>query len=206
MNAKSLRLLRVGVVVLLGLILGSAQGVSAQDDSASIEIHNRACPVEYDGSDPFGDCHDNPIADLEFTIDGPVTATQTTDADGNTIFTGLPAGTYEISGGAPGDFADSYVYCSLVDDPSTVLVETTDLTASLDLPADTAVVCDWYNIPLDLKGDDANGDGGDTAGPTELPSTGVAPVSGQSAGMWELVAVAMGACGLAFGLRRRTSH
>ena len=120
MNATVLRVMRVGLVVLLGLILGGAQAASAQDATSSIEIHNRACPTEYAGSDLFGDCHDNPIADLPFTIDGPVSATQNADADGNTIFADLPAGSYEMSGGAPGDFADAYIYCSLADDPETV--------------------------------------------------------------------------------------
>ncbi|MCC6790642.1 MAG: hypothetical protein IT336_03100 [Thermomicrobiales bacterium] len=202
MNATLVRVLRVGLVVLLGLILGSAQSVNAAVDgsTASIEIHNRVCPVEYDGSDLFGDCHDNPVANLEFTVDGPVTATQTTNASGNTTFTGLPGGTYEISGGAPGDFAASYIYCSVVDDPDTVLVNKSALTVEIDLPADTAVVCDWYNIPYDLAG---NGDD-DTDGSPTLPSTGVAPVSGGTDWTW-LLAAASGSAGIAFGLRRRAA-
>ena len=63
------------------------------------------------------------------------------------------------------------------------------------VPADTAVVCDWYTIPLDLRGDDG--------GSTTLPSTGVAPMSGGVVIEWWLALAAAGAGALAMGLRRR---
>ncbi|WAC21845.1 hypothetical protein OVA24_10665 [Luteolibacter sp. SL250] len=39
----------------------------------------------------------NPVKFVDVTITGPVTATQTADATGSTVFTGLPPGTYQIT-------------------------------------------------------------------------------------------------------------
>ncbi len=195
---------RLFVVVIALLLLGAAATTpaAAQDDGTStITIHNRLCPTEYGGDDVFADCHGNPQdSNLEFTIDGPVSDTAATDDEGDITFGDLPGGTYEISGGVPGEFADTFVYCSEDDDQSNVLLQSSDPVVSLELPDDTAVTCDWYNTPLDLSGDDDDTDDGPT-----LPNTG-AGTAGTTAGMTALLLLAVGSASAVLGvsLRRRT--
>jgi hypothetical protein len=183
-------LIRFGAVfgLLVALLASTVAVGSAQDGGSSLTIHNRLCPVEYSGDDVFGDCHGNPQdAGLEFAIDGPVSDAGATDGNGDITFGGLPAGTYNISGGVPGDFASTVVYCSVEDDPENMLEVTSTATGvSVDLPEATNVVCDWYNIPFDLKGDDGGtdddgtDDGGTTTPPTTLPATGAGTAAGES--------------------------
>ena len=85
-----------------------------------------------------------------------------TDADGNVLFYDLLGGTYTITESIPGDAADTIVFCSYVE----VLEQNASFTyvpggISLDVPSGSDIVCDWYNIPLNLRGDpgDAPGEG-----------------------------------------------
>ena len=195
----------LGVLALIAATMMPA--AATVEPTSSITIHNRICPTEYDGSDFFGDCHDNPqTSNLEFTIDGPVTDTRATDNEGNVVFPELPGGTYQISGGVPGEFADTFVYCSDAADPGTVFVSTTALIVSLDLPDVTDVICDWYNIPVDLSGngDDGTDDGDDTGTPPTLPTTGVgsAVSAGTLGGPLGLLAI-VGLATTSLALRRR---
>ncbi|MGH2531053.1 MAG: hypothetical protein ACRDJW_01990 [Thermomicrobiales bacterium] len=198
-----------GLAMLLALFGATISTGSAQPALSSITIHNRICPVEFAGDDLFGDCHGNPrTSGLEFFIDGPVADGGPTDGAGNITFGDLPAGTYEISGGVPGEFADTFVYCSINEDPNNVLPVTgTVMGVSIDVPAGVAVVCDWYNIPIDLNGD---GDGDDDDGeeddtpPAKLPSTG-SGVTGDESGAAVYLggAAVMALAGLALVARRR---
>jgi hypothetical protein len=179
--------LGAGFVIVMALLFGTLASGSAQAADSSITIHNRICPVEYNGDDIFGDCHGNPqTSNLEFTISGPASDSGATDADGNIAFSGLPTGTYNISGGVPGEFASTVVYCSVEDDPNnTIPVTSTDTGVGIVLPPSTNVVCDWYNIPFNLKGDEGGTTtggtttGGTTTTTTTLPATGVGAVAGE---------------------------
>lgn len=204
--------LAAGLGLLLALLASTMMTGSAQEANASITIHNRICPVEYAGDDIFGDCHGTPQdAGLEFAIDGPVSDSGATDGNGDITFAGLPAGTYEISGGVPGDFADTAVYCSVEDDPENMLAVTpTAIGVSIELPAGTNVVCDWYNIPYDLRGDDGGDDDDDDNGgqtptkPTTLPSTGAGTAAGETDAAFVLGGMAVIAlAGFAVVTRRR---
>lgn len=183
-----------GMGLVFGMMIGVAADAGAQKASTStLVIHERICPLEYSGDDLFTDCHGNPApAGMGFTITGPVEMTDSTDAEGNVTFTDLTVGTYNISGGAPGDFADWVLYCSLEEDAGTdtFLTSTeTDTGFSIDIESGTTVICDWYDIPLDMRGDD------ETPVPTEpadddaptLPNTGAGQNGGNSSDLMLLL-------------------
>lgn len=143
------------LLMLLTLLAFPAAPMAAQGTTgtSSVEIHDRLCPTDYTGDTYFADCHGTSAgADVPFTIANGVTKDGTTDADGNVSFADLPAGTYTITGGAPGEFTNRFVYCSIGEDTATSREEipVTDVTTGvrLELPADTAVICDWYTIPV----------------------------------------------------------
>jgi hypothetical protein len=163
-----------GFVVFMALLTASLSPAAAQG-SASLTIHSRICPVEYSGDDIFGDCHGNPPASsLEFAIAGPITATAATDAAGNLVFGGLPAGVYDVAGGETAGAAGVYVYCSANDDPYNVVPVTwTDTGVAIEVMEGAAVLCDWYNIPYAPPDD-----GGEAAGddPPEEPADEPAPL------------------------------
>ncbi|MGH2604619.1 MAG: LPXTG cell wall anchor domain-containing protein, partial [Dehalococcoidia bacterium] len=149
-------------------------------------------------------CHGNPqTSGLEFFIDGPVADSGPTDGAGDVTFGALPAGTYEISGGVPGEFADTFVYCSINEDPNNVIPVTgTAIGVSIDVAEGAAVICDWYNIPIDLSGNGDGDDDDDTA--TTLPNTGAGVSSGErSSAIYLGGATVMALAGLAFVARRR---
>jgi hypothetical protein len=159
------------------------------------------CPTGYTGSTIFADCHGNPQdSHLEFTIDGPSTATAATDDDGNVTFASLAAGTYNISGGVPGEFASTVVYCSVDEDPETLFAPTeTDTGVSVDLAAGSDVICDWYNIPEDLSGN--------TGGTTTLPNTGAGVSSADGNSNVALYGFMFAALGMtAFAMRKRATR
>ncbi len=144
----------------LAMIAIIPRAVTAQESSDGyIEVHNRICPGEREfGGDHFAECHETvPDPGLPFTImttDGTVLDEDVTDANGNVYFTGLAGGTYTISGGVPGEFADVAVYCSVAADGGTRQPFTAVPTGiQLTIDADDRVVCDWYNVPYDLRGE-----------------------------------------------------
>lgn len=155
------RLSRVtGLLVLLFTMLATlaaSPATSAQAGDSSIEVHNRICPQGYQGQNYFEDCHDNPPdPGLSFTFTNGVTREGTTDASGNIGFANLPAGTYTITGGAPGAYTEYYVYCAVGTeaDPNQEQIPVEYVTGGVQfyLPADTNVICDWYTIPLAQDG------------------------------------------------------
>lgn len=151
------------IAFLLGMLamIPGGQAASAQAGDSSIEVHERICPTGYEGSDFFGDCHDTiPDPGMPFTFtntDTGETWEGTTNENGNIGFANLPAGTYTITGGAPGDFAEHIVYCAIGTEENAnqeqVPVEYVTGGVQFDLPASTNVICDWYEIPYDLQGE-----------------------------------------------------
>ncbi len=128
----------------------------ADTADGSIELHLAGCPAGYEPNDEiFNDCHGNGIADVEFMIDGPNGYSDSADAvientpgPGIVRFTGLEEGTYTIGDGIPGDFATTYVYCSLAEAEDQVPFDYNN-TDGIDLPLGEGVdvICDWYTIP-----------------------------------------------------------
>ncbi|HEV2127660.1 MAG TPA: carboxypeptidase-like regulatory domain-containing protein [Thermomicrobiales bacterium] len=127
---------------------------------SSIEVHARVCPEGYEGTDYFNACHDNPVeAGLPFTFvnqDTGATYEGTTNENGNVGFANLNQGTFTITGGAPGEFTERFVYCSSgvgeTSDLSPIEVSSIQGGVQFFLPASTNVVCDWYIIPQGQQG------------------------------------------------------
>jgi hypothetical protein len=188
---------------LLLVLLGSTLSSVSAGGIATITIHNRLCPTGYTGNELFADCHGNPQdSNLEFSIDGPTPRSGATDDDGNVTFSTLVDGTYNISGGVPGEFATAVVWCSVDEDPDTLFEATeTDTGFSIDVEADTDVICDWYNTPIDLSGGPTPTPTPD--GVTQLPNTGSGAVAGPNANI-ALYGFGLFALGMtALALRRR---
>jgi hypothetical protein len=193
-----------GFALLLAVMAANIGHASAGAGRQSLTIHNRICPTGYTGSALFADCHGNPQdSNLEFTIDGSgEIQTQPTDDNGNVTFNTNP-GTYNISGGVPGEFATTTVWCSVDEDPDTLFeAEETATGVSVDIEEGTDVICDWYNTPIDLSG------GEPTPTPTpggvsQLPNTGAgdASDSGANLPLYGLGLFALGAAAVA--MRRR---
>lgn len=136
------------------------RAAAAQESSGGyIEVHNRICPGEKEfGGDYFAECHETvPDPGLPFTLtasDGTVLDEDVTDGNGNVYFTGLSAGTYTMSGGVPGEFADARYYCSVSADGGTAFPFTpVTVGIQLTIAASDRIVCDWYNVPYDLRGE-----------------------------------------------------
>lgn len=126
----------------------------AADDpsgSASIEIHESACPADVDRDALFEICHANGLAGVELTLQGPVSRWGTTAGPiGAVRFESLPAGGYTVAETTmTGDFAEYVVYCSDADGNEVPFVYRGDGRAAIVLSVgdDQQVVCDWFNIP-----------------------------------------------------------
>jgi len=129
-----------------------------EENGGSLEVHLAACPVEYTGSRLYDDCHENGVADQQFTLTGPAgeqTGTTTvpqTPGPGTVTFTNLGAGNYTLLGGPPGDFGTVKLFCSVqpTDEALDVTVDSTIGTLAIGENQD--VLCDWYFIPDDARG------------------------------------------------------
>lgn len=145
------------VMVLLAQSCLTSPATGAQDDTATLTIHNRECPIEYPGTDFYDRCHDTPIAGMDYFVDGPVSEQDTTDDHGNVTFTNLPPGTYEVSGGPSGDVMRNTIFCAsaaAVETPVPAL-QTATTRLVLDLAPGNQIICDWYSVP-ELRGIDPN--------------------------------------------------
>jgi len=158
MRREPLALARLlgGLVVLFTMLTWA--GPQPRADAAvgaTLTIHNRICPAEFTGPDYFGTCHGTPpgIA-FEFTLAGPETRTGTLDTAGNATFSDLLLGTYEVSGGPPGDFTRLTVFCASASDLGTSYpVTVNDSTFTIDLTSGSDVICDYYNTPEGGRGE-----------------------------------------------------
>jgi hypothetical protein len=205
MRGREVFRLAAGFALFLVLLGASFSHAIAGAGTQTITIHNRICPTGYTGSALFADCHGNPQTDhLDFTISGSgELQTQATDDNGNVTFNSNP-GSHDISGGVPGEFASTVVYCSVNRDqiPSTQ----TDTGYSVTVPDGEDVICDWYNIPEDLSG--LTPTPAPTSTPTTtLPNTGAGETTSESSGNYALLGFAIVALGAtAFALRRRVAR
>lgn len=210
-----------GSFLTLGLALGIAQSAGAQETSTSLTVHHRLCGDNYQGGDPFTECHDVLVGQaFAFTIDGPVTETADTDAaTGNVTFSGIPAGTYNLYGGIPGEFSNQNIYCSDSVTGEAVGVTANDMGADVEVPEDVQVVCDVYEFPEDLSGNTptptatatATATASATTTPkatstvTTLPSTGSGESNGTDEALWLVIPAAMALGAVGFGVRRRST-
>lgn len=124
--------------------------------TSSLELHALQCPA---GTDPDGalydECHGNGVAGVTFSVSGPngyasqqATTVPTSPGPGVALFSDLPGGSYTISQEGVDPSTTLVVYCSLADSDDVAPFAYVDAdTVTLDLPAETGVVCDWYAIP-----------------------------------------------------------
>lgn len=125
------------------------------ETGASIEIHLAACPVGYNGNTIYEDCHDEGIADQDFTVTGPdgeqsgTTEVAPGGGPGVVLFSGLAAGDYEVKGGPPGDFGTVKFFCSTQPGNTEATYSLDGVIGSVTLAENQHVVCDWYFIPDD---------------------------------------------------------
>jgi hypothetical protein len=185
------RLIATGTFALLSVatLFGGAASVSAGETS-TIAIHHRLCPTDVAVTDYFAQCHDELVGtaldfSLESSSDSQTLATNL--ATSNVTFVTTPD-TVEISGGVPGEFAKTFVYCS--QDQVALPMTTTDIGVSFDAPAGE-VVCDWYNTPIDLSG---NGDDDDV---DQLPNTGAGVTAVQSSALYFALLLGLSTAGAA---------
>ena len=120
---------------------------TALAQNASVTITNLICPTGYSGTNYAADCTGVPDPSLPFEISGPASADGQTDASGTVVFEGLPAGTYTVTGGAPGDFAAAVIACEGQES-----ISQNGVILTLEIAADAAVSCSWWNIPEDTSG------------------------------------------------------
>lgn len=126
---------------------------------STVEVHLAICPPEYSGSNWYADCHDNGTDGQEFTLadaNGEITreaVVERTPGPAIARFTELPAGEFELRGGPPQDFGSVFLYCS---DPATNTEVETNFQGGMgyfQLDENQSIVCDWYFVPEDGRGD-----------------------------------------------------
>ena len=183
-------IVRFGAVVAMAaaMVVGFAGSASADEEfGLHAEAHVRACPSDVENW--FEDCHDNPVADFEFTV-YEFEDECTTGDDGNCAFVSTNNYGY-IYWMAPVD----YVYCSVEDEESGAAeIEIVGGEGEVYFPHDlehSSYVCDLYIIDDSLVPDDG----------AALPNTG-AGVSGQGANLGLLLAGVVALGGLAVASRR----
>lgn len=158
-----------GLIVLLTTI-SLAAPVMAQSGDSTVIVHKRECPTGYSGDAFYDDCHENPGADVTFTLDA---RSATTGANGNVVFQNVAGGRHFVSEDIPGEFVETNIYCS-EDADGRDPVSFTRVTGGIQLqvPANTSVICDWYNVPYNLRGSPPP-DGGDGQDGDSTPSASV---------------------------------
>ena len=131
------------------LLLGLAATPTAAQ-AGSLTITNLLCPTSYSGTNFTADCTEPPNPPTMFFVDGPTTADATADTTGVVSFAGLADGTYTVTGGIPGEFADLVISCVRAD--SDWPVQQDGVIVTIEIPADAEISCMWWNIPMDLSG------------------------------------------------------
>ena len=142
---------RIFVALPISALFVMLSVTTALAQNASVTITNLICPTGYSGTNYAADCTDVPDPSLPFEISGPASASGQTDATGTVVFEGLPAGTHTVTGGAPGDFAAAVIECEGQES-----ISQDGVILTLEIAADAAVTCNWWNIPEDLSGKPPN--------------------------------------------------
>lgn len=196
------KLIATGTFALLSVatLFGGAASVSAGGGDSTITIHHRLCPTDVTVTDYFAQCHDLLVGtalgfSLESSSDSQTVSTDL--ATSNATFVTTPD-TVEISGGVPGEFATTFVYCS--QDQVAIPVTTTAIGVSFDAPAGE-VVCDWYNTPIDLSG----GGSDDDDDVVQLPNTGAGMGGAESSALYLALLLGLSTVGAASLVAARRS-
>ena len=115
--------------------------------TGSVTITNLLCPTGYGGTDHAADCTEVIDPPLPFEISGPSSASGEPDVSGVVTFDGLAAGTYTVTGGVPGEFAEAVIECQGAETMSQ-----DGVILTLEIAEEAEVTCSWWNIPEDLSG------------------------------------------------------
>jgi hypothetical protein len=140
-------------------VVPTQEGNRGDETGASLTVHLAACPEGYTGDALYDTCHGNGVADQDFTLSGPdgdATATTTvpqTPGPGIVEFTALPAGDYTLAGGPPGDFGTVRLYCTTQPDGERIDASIDSTVATFSLEAGQDILCDWYYIPENARGE-----------------------------------------------------
>jgi len=120
-------------------------------ETANLVIHNRFCPVGYNGSDEFADCHGNiGIAYVDYSMTGANTQNAMMVVDGNVYFHWLQPGTDDVRFDFDAFDLPASISCSTYgtgEQPFLVQSIGTGEPLTLDLAAGETVICDWYIYP-----------------------------------------------------------
>jgi hypothetical protein len=199
--------------------------------SAQISLEVRACNAGFDAegagsADFFAACPEL-IADVGFTLIAESGAERSarTDAGGAVTFADLTPGFYSLGSDVPGHDARASLFCSAygvgIYEKD---VNDSGFTTFADLESEQ-ISCDWYIVPLDLRGD---GDSSVTPTPTPAPTitttttksdsngesvttlprtgSGIRGVAAQNDLGWPASGVAFGLLGLASSRRARRTQ
>lgn len=124
--------------------------------NSSIEVHVLRCPDGTSNETNLYDaCHNVGLANIMISASGPngFTATQSTTiptdpGPGVALFADLAGGTYTIGQQQIDPSWSSIMYCSLANADDVVpFAQTDQQKITFDLPVDTGIVCDFYNLP-----------------------------------------------------------
>jgi hypothetical protein len=146
--------LGVAIVLVLSLVGATAPNevVAQQEGTATLTIHSRFCPVNYEMSDMYNTCRGT-VGDrgVEFYLSEISARSSIPAEDGNITFTGLFAGLHRLQNTFPSELHQVYVYCSSDITPG-YLVDVADgsygnYLADIVLSDGENMICDWYTIP-----------------------------------------------------------
>jgi hypothetical protein len=119
-----------------------------------LELHKRVCPNGPPAGDIFLACHDNlPQQPVAFSVGGG--AAKFVGTDGNVIFDNLPAGTQQVqeTEGPPLEAVELRIWCSVQGSNSAPFqVQPNGPNFAVAVDAGTHVICDVYNIAINLSG------------------------------------------------------
>jgi hypothetical protein len=198
--------------MIAGFAIALVPGAGAQGVT-ELTVHHRLCGENYKGGNEFDECHDVLVGTaFEFTIEGPVTQTASTNvATGNVTFSPIPAGTYHLYGGVPGEFSNQTIYCSDQNTGNAVTVTAGAIGVNVEVPEGASVVCDVYEFPEDLRDEPeptkpapepTKPAGGQ--GVTRLPDTGAGDAGTSFPAYW-LIVPALAALGLGLVARKQVA-
>lgn len=135
----------------------TAAPLATQATKASIAVTTWTCPSTESADATYdtlkADCATkDPSNTLTLTDANGNPVTSTTDGKGTTTWSNLDPGNYQIAGSIGGEFATPVLYC--VADGGNPYKKTFDnqLRSTFVNLATEQIVCDWYSIPANLKG------------------------------------------------------
>lgn len=166
MAQKLARSVMVLLLMLTWLGVSAPPQVNAQSDSASLAIHSRFCPTNYDMSDIYNDCHDTiGTRGIWFDVSSPVSRVRDVnlpDEQGNVVVDNLHAGTYTVTSSLRQASVSSAVYCSSGEGTPGQWIDHQPTEYGwgyydVTLAPGVATICDWYTIPdVDILSTQAN--------------------------------------------------